>query len=163
METWAESCRAFWGFWQCVCVWYAGRAFIHSTRATQSGACVFFVSRARFVTRQTRCRRDPNPPSAPSHAPVGDAQGAWGQCLSCHSGTTADPLPVFPALDVASWGDGGLCEAPDDAAKTPNATGALITFLTPPARSGDNGDLELLQVSPRRRTFFFRGGWRVVF
>ena len=111
-----------------------------------------------------------------SHAElVGHLRSDFGPCVACHAGATADPMPVFPAIDVEPWGDAvadadgndvypgggsgdddavgnralpGLCSSGGVQAlgKKANATRAVITFLTPAAHAGTGGDLELLTV-----------------
>jgi len=84
---------------------------------------------------------------------VASIRGSFGPCLSCHAGASADPMHVFPAIEVEPW-EGGLC-SPDTFWESQytnwrpsggNASeGALITFLTPNSYEV-GGDLEMLQV-----------------
>ena len=83
-----------------------------------------------------------------SHLDLVEAlQSQYGPCISCHSGATADPMHVFPAIEVAPW-NGPLCNA-----STPEK-GAIITFITPAAQVA-SGDLELLQVDTTQKSVHY--------
>lgn len=75
-------------------------------------------------------------------------QSEAGPCMSCYSGVTADPMPVFPALEVTAW-TGGLCEPTNGTKGGPAVT---ITFLTPVTQRPD-GDLEPLEVDDAKLSY----------
>lgn len=101
------------------------------------------------------------PSNITHHNFVTSIRSSFGPCLSCHSGATADPMYVFPAIEVEPW-EGGLCSLESQNDKwSPSSwntsTGALITFLTPSSYDA-SGDLEMLVVDSSELDYAGVGG-----
>ena len=101
-----------------------------------------------FRLRYRGFTSDPIPHNVTHGALVEHLKGRFGPCLACHAGATADPMHVFPAIEVEPWGppEAGLCAGRRPAVgRVRNASRAVVTLVTPPARRGSGGDLEMLE------------------